>query len=84
MMGQPYTGIGMLGYANHAKKYVSTWMDSMGTGIFSMEGKADKHDTRITLQGRYDDPLQGAMNLRAVMKLLDADHEMEITYRRKH
>ncbi len=100
MMGQTYTGVGVLGYDNHAKKYVSTWMDSMGTGIFYMEGKADKDDNRITLRGRYDDPLQGAMKLRAVTKILDADHEifemygtgrsgkeskmMEITYTRKH
>lgn len=100
MMGQPYTGIGVLGYDNHEKKYVSTWMDSMGTGIFYMEGKADKNDSRITLRGRYDDPLQGPMKLRAVTKLVDADHEifemygttkhgketkmLEITYSRKH
>ena len=32
MMGQPFTGIGVNGYDNHAKKYVSTWMDSMGPG----------------------------------------------------
>jgi hypothetical protein len=34
MMGSPFTGIGVTGYDNHTKKYVSTWMDSMGTGIF--------------------------------------------------
>ena len=100
MMGQPYTGIGVLGYDNHGKKYVSTWMDSMGTGIFYMEGKAGKDDNRITLKGRYDDPLQGPMKLRAVTKLVDADHEifemygtgkngketkmLEISYTRKH
>ena len=100
MMGQPYTGIGVLGYDNHGKKYVSTWMDSMGTGIFYMEGKAGKDDNRITIKGRYDDPLQGPMKLRAVTKLVDADHEifemygtgkngketkmLEINYTRKH
>ena len=30
MMGQPFTGIGVNGYDNHTRKYVSTWMDSMG------------------------------------------------------
>ncbi len=35
MMGQPYYGIGTHGYDNLTKKYVTTWMDSMGTGIFS-------------------------------------------------
>jgi hypothetical protein len=99
MMGQPYTGIGVLGYDNHGKKYVSTWMDSMGTGIFYMEGNADKDENRIILKGRYDDPIQGPMKLRAVTMLVDADHErfemygrgkngketkmMEIAYTRK-
>ena len=76
MMGQPFTGIGFLGYDNHRKKYVSTWMDSMGTGIFHMEGKAGRDAKRITLTGRYDDPLQGLMKLRAVTKLVDRDHEV--------
>lgn len=100
MMGQPYTGIGILGYNNYTKKYVSTWMDSMGTGIFYMEGKADKAGHTITHRGRYDDPMEGAMKLRAVTKIVDADHEifemfgtgksgkemkmMEIVYTRKH
>ena len=75
-MGQPFTGMGILGYDNHGKKYVSTWMDSMGTGIFYMEGKAGKDPNRITLTGRYDDPIQGPMKLRAVTKLVDVDHEI--------
>ena len=100
MMGQPYTGIGILAYNNYTKKYVSTWMDSLGTGIFYMEGNAGKDGNTITLKGHYNDPIQGAMKLRAVTKLVDADHEifemygteksgketkmMEITYTRKH
>ena len=34
MMGSPFAGIGFTGYNNHTEKYVSTWMDSMGTGIY--------------------------------------------------
>lgn len=33
MMGSLYNGIGFTGYDNHTQKYVSTWMDSMSTGI---------------------------------------------------
>ncbi len=99
MMGQPFTGIGVLGYDNHTKKYVSTWMDSMGTGIYFMEGSAGKGDNTIVQKGRYDDPIEGPMKLRAVTKIVDADNEvfemygtgksgketkmMEITYSRK-
>ena len=40
MMGQPFTGIGVHGYDNATKKYVTTWIDSMGTGIFSWRARA--------------------------------------------
>ena len=40
MMGQPFSGVGIDGYDNLRKKYVTTWIDTMGTGIFSMEGTA--------------------------------------------
>jgi hypothetical protein len=40
MMGQPFSGIGIDAYDNMTKKYVTAWMDSMGTGIFIMEGTA--------------------------------------------
>ncbi len=38
MMGTPFTGIGITGYDNHKKRYISTWMDSMSTGIFFSKG----------------------------------------------
>ena len=40
-MGQPFSGIGYTGYDNVKKKYVSTWMDNMGTMIMVMEGTPD-------------------------------------------
>jgi len=40
MMGQSYSGVGITAYDNLRKKYVSTWIDTMGTGIFTMEGTA--------------------------------------------
>ncbi|MEP6887745.1 MAG: DUF1579 family protein [Nitrospirales bacterium] len=30
--------MGVTGYDNHTKKYMATWMDSMGTGIYFFEG----------------------------------------------
>ena len=38
----------------------------MGTGIFHMEGKAGRDAKRITLTGRYDDPLQGPVYTQTV------------------
>jgi hypothetical protein len=99
MMGQPYTGIGVHGYDNLTKKYVTTWMDSMGTGIFVMDGTASADGKTITLHGSHPDPMGGVMKHRAVWKIVDANTQtfemyhkgkdgkemkmMEITYTRK-
>ncbi len=99
MMGHPFTGIGMQGYDNFTKKYVMTWIDSLGTGIFSMEGKAGADNTTITLHGYLADPFEGPLKQRAVWKFPDTNTQilemygphgkgteilmMEITYSRK-
>ena len=56
MMGQPFTGIGIDAYDNLTKKYVTAWMDSMGTGIFMMEGTASAGGRTITLKGSHPEP----------------------------
>jgi hypothetical protein len=38
LMGSPFAGVGVTGYDNHTKKFVSAWMDSMSTGIYFFEG----------------------------------------------
>jgi hypothetical protein len=73
MMGQPFTGIGVQGYDNFTKKYVATWMDSLGTGIFVMEGTASADGKTITLIGSHPDPFEGVMKHRAVWKFVDAN-----------
>ena len=40
MMGKPFHGRGLMGYDNLKKKYVSTWADSMSTGIMVFVGDA--------------------------------------------
>lgn len=76
MMGQAFSGIGMMGYDNHTKTYVSTWMDSMGTGIYFMEGTASSDGKAITQTGRYNDPIEGPMKLRSVTTMLDGHTEV--------
>ena len=99
MMGQPYSGIGLSGYDNLRKRYVSTWIDSMGTGIFMMEGTASADGKTITLKGQHPELGGGQMSHRAVWKIVDANTQtfemygahghgketkmMEITYTRK-
>ena len=99
MMGRPYSGVGLTAYDNLRKKYVSTWIDSMGTGIFVMEGTASADGKATTLRGQHAVPGGGQMTHRAVWKIVDSNTQtfdmygthlggkemkmMEITYTRK-
>lgn len=73
MMGQPFSGIGIDAYDNMSKKYVTAWMDTMGTGIFMMEGAASPDGKTITLKGSHLEPGGGKMTHRAVWRLVDAN-----------
>jgi hypothetical protein len=99
MMGSPFTGIGITGYDNHTQKYVSTWMDSMGTAILYFEGTGGADGKTITQEARYDDPIKGPMKWRSVTRVVDdnthvfemygidksgkEEKMMEITYNRE-
>jgi polyisoprenoid-binding protein YceI len=74
-------------------------MDSMGTGIYFMEGTASADGKTITQKGQYHYPIEGHLKLRGVTKIVDNNTEifemygigknskdmkmMEITYTRK-
>ncbi|MGH7231652.1 MAG: DUF1579 domain-containing protein [Nitrospiraceae bacterium] len=99
MMGQPYSGMGISAYDNLLKRYVSTWIDTMGTGVFVMEGTASPDGKTITLKGQHAELDGGHMTHRAVWKIVDGNTQtfdmygthqggkemkmMEITYTRK-
>jgi len=99
MMGQPFSGVGIDAYDNMTKKYMTAWMDTMGTGIFMMEGTASTDGKTITLKGSHPEPGGGKMTHRAVWKIVDNDTQtfdmygahhggkemkvLEITYTRK-
>lgn len=73
MMGQPFSGMGIEAYDNLRKKYVSVWIDTMGTGIFMMDGTASTDGKTITLKGQHGEPGGGQMTHRAIWKLVDAN-----------
>jgi hypothetical protein len=58
-MGKLHEGRGVLGYDNVKKKYVTVWMENMGTGILSAEGDYDPAKKQLTLVGEYADPISG-------------------------
>ena len=84
MMGQPFNGIGIDGYDNMRKKYVTAWMDSMGTGIFLMEGTASPDGRTITLRGSHPEPGGGKMTHRAIWKIINADNQIFDMYGAHH
>ena len=75
MMGQPFSGMGITGYDNVLGKYVSTWIDNMGTGIMTSTGTADASGKVITWIGTMSDPVTGKVSKeRMVTTIADDDH----------
>ncbi|MFT3793547.1 DUF1579 domain-containing protein [Flavobacterium sp.] len=59
MMGQPFEGVATVGYDNASKKYISTWIDNMGTGVMSMTGDYDAATKTMNMSGECTDPMTG-------------------------
>ncbi len=84
MMGQPFSGVGIDAYDNMTKKYTTAWMDTMGTGIFMMEGTASADGKTITLKGSHPEPGGGRMSHRAVWKIVDGNTQTFDMYGTHH
>jgi hypothetical protein len=96
--GGPFEGIGIDGYDNAKKKYVSIWFDSMSTGFVSLEGTSSDDDRVITREGNFPDLATGGTKLtKSVTTVKDANtftyahfdrtdgewrKAMELTYRK--
>jgi hypothetical protein len=98
MMGMQYQGMAIEGYDNVKKKYVSSWIDNMGTGIENMEGTYDPATKTLTYTGSYEAMPGMNVVMREKNTITDADHHtlalysnmggaevkiMEIVYTRK-
>lgn len=74
MMGETFTGMGVLGYDNSLNKHVSGWVDNMGTGLMRMEGVCDGACKTITFEGECNDPLTSKMKrYKEVLSVQDND-----------
>jgi hypothetical protein len=58
MMGQEFSGMGIVGYNNVSKKYFSLWLDSTTTALYSGEGTADSAGALRFATAAWD-PLSG-------------------------
>lgn len=71
MMGQPFDGMMLLGYDNNLKRYDSTWIDSMGTGMMVTHSKGDNSDE---LSGEFYCPMvKKEITARLVTKVVNDD-----------
>ncbi|MCO6455146.1 MAG: DUF1579 domain-containing protein [Pirellulaceae bacterium] len=70
--GQKFQGIGITGFDNAKKKYVGTWIDSMGTGIMTTEGTYDPQTNSMVETGESSSPF-GPMKMKMISKYLNDD-----------
>lgn len=76
--GMPFEGISLLGWDNLLKKFVTTWIDNMGTGVMVMEGTWDDATKSATFTGKMTDPMAGKeVNVKQVLKMID-DNTQEL------
>jgi hypothetical protein len=98
MKKMEFKGHAMEGYDNVKKKFVSTWMDNMGTGIMMSEGTYDPASKTFTYTSEYEAMPGMKMQVRETVTIMDNDHmklewfevrggqevkTMEIVYTRK-
>jgi hypothetical protein len=80
LMRIPFEGMGIMGYDNNKKVFVSNWQDNWGTSMLYFEGSMDNATKTITLKGQYDDPAYGKAELRQEIKMIDDNHMEEEMY----
>ncbi|CAN5578228.1 hypothetical protein BH18VER1_BH18VER1_11030 [soil metagenome] len=64
------------GYDNAKKKFVSSWIDNMGTGIMISEGTYDPATKTFTYLGDYDMAPGMKTKIRETIKVTDKDHHL--------
>jgi hypothetical protein len=68
-----FVGRGVTGYDNFKGKYVSTWVDNMGTQVMLSKGLADPAGKVFTFYAEVDDPMEGKQEqmLKTVIRIID-------------
>ena len=98
MKTMDFKGMSIEGYDNVKKKFVSTWIDNMGTMIMMSEGTYDPGTKTFTFNAECEMMPGKTTKMREVIKIVDNDHHtfemydnmrgteaksMEISYTRK-
>ncbi len=78
--GMPFNGIGLVAFDNASKKYYSSWVDNMSTGLLFSTGTVDPKSKGLVFLGEQPDFITGKMmKVREVMTQSgDSDMIMEM------
>jgi Protein of unknown function (DUF1579) len=70
--GMKFQGLGYTGYDNYKKKYIGSWMDTMGTMMMTSIGTVDASGKVFTSTSHMDDVMTGKpMTVRMVTRIVD-------------
>src|SRR5438128_6324900 len=69
-----FKGMSIDGYDNVKQKFISSWMDNMGTGIMTLEGTYDSTTKTFTYTGEMEMMPGMKTPVRAVVKITDKNH----------
>jgi hypothetical protein len=98
MKDMNFKGMSIDGYDNVKKRFVSSWIDNMGTGIMMSDGTYDSATKTFAYTGEYEGMPGMKSKARMTVKIVDNDHHtfewyedrgqgeaktMEIAYTRK-
>lgn len=76
MMGMPFEGKAIVAYDNAKEKFISTWIDNMGTGMMVSEGTYDEASKTLTFNGTMMDPVtKKEKQIKEIITYIDNDNQ---------
>jgi hypothetical protein len=85
MMGMKFEGKGLMAYDNARKKFLTSWIDNMGSGMLHMEGDWDESSKTLSFKGKSTDPVTGELcDFREVVRVTDDKHHVMEMYGQEH
>lgn len=82
--GMPFEGHALLAWDNALKKFQSTWIDNMGTGLTFMDGQWDAATRTIGFKGIMTDPMTGKPStIRQDLRIVDENTQELTQYSQK-
>ena len=79
MMGKPFNGRTLMGFDNVKQVFNNVWLSDNQTSMFITEGKGDKDNQVITLEGTASCPIKGDILMKVIYRLQGPDkHTFEM------